>query len=111
MTAPGILTIEDDAAIRRGIVDSLKASGYVVWQSGRADEGALLALQKPCDLVLLDLVLPGGSGLDVLAEVRQEKPTLPVIILTARGEERDRVRGLRQARMTMWSSRSVSTNS
>jgi len=66
MTGPGILTIEDDAAIRRGIVDSLKASGYVVWQSGRADEGAQMALQKPCDLVLLDLVLPGGSGLDVL---------------------------------------------
>jgi DNA-binding response OmpR family regulator len=95
MTSAGILTIEDDAAIRRGIVDSLKATGYIVWQSGRADEGTTMALHKPCDLVLLDLVLPGGSGLDVLAEVRREKPTLPVIILTARGEEQDRVKGLR----------------
>ncbi len=91
----GILTIEDDPAIRRGIVDSLKASGYVVWQAERADEGGELAIQRPCDLVLLDLVLPGGDGLDVLARIRQTKPTLPVIILTARGEEGDRVRGLR----------------
>jgi two-component system alkaline phosphatase synthesis response regulator PhoP len=92
---PRILTIEDDAAIRRGIIDSLKASGYTVWQAGRADDGATMALQKPCDLVLLDLVLPGGTGLDVLGQIRRAKPTLPVIILTARGEERDRVHGLR----------------
>ncbi|MCG8651507.1 MAG: response regulator transcription factor [Pirellulales bacterium] len=90
-----ILTIEDDPAIRRGIVDSLKATGYVVWQAERADQGVEMALQRQCDLVLLDLVLPGGDGLDVLAKVRCEKPTLPVIILTARGEENDRVGGLR----------------
>jgi DNA-binding response OmpR family regulator len=47
------------------------------------------------DIVLLDLVLPGCDGLDVLAAIRRERPTLPVIILTARGEENDRVRGLR----------------
>lgn len=95
MTSTCILTIEDDPAIRRGIVDSLKAGGYVVWQADRADQGAAMSLQKPCDLVLLDLVLPGGDGLDVLSEIRREKPTLPVIVLTARGEEYDRVRGLR----------------
>lgn len=95
MSAPCILTIEDDPAIRRGIVDSLKATGYVVWQAERADEGIRLSLQKPCDLVLLDLVLPGGDGLGVLVEIRREKPTLPVIVLTARGDEYDRVRGLR----------------
>jgi len=95
LTGPCILTIEDDPAIRRGIVDSLKATGYVVWQAERADEGVRMSLGKPCDLVLLDLVLPGGDGLDVLAEIRREKPTLPVIVLTARGEEYDRVRGLR----------------
>jgi DNA-binding response OmpR family regulator len=48
-----------------------------------------------CDLVLLDLVLPEADGLDILAEVRQARPTLPVIILTARGDEADRVKGLR----------------
>lgn len=95
MTAPCILTVEDDPAIRRGIVDALKATGYVVWQAERAEEGQTKSLTKPCDLVLLDLVLPGGSGLDILQEIRKQKPTLPVIILTARGEEQDRVRGLR----------------
>lgn len=91
----GILTIEDDLALRRGIVASLKATGYVVWQADCAEAGIRAALSRPCDLVLLDLVLPGGCGLDVLAAVRREKPTLPVIILTARGEEQDRVRGLK----------------
>ena len=95
VAATAVLTIEDDAAIRRGIVAALRATGHVVWQADRADSGAQLALQKPCDLVLLDLVLPGGDGLDVLAQIRREKPALPVIILTARGEEHDRVRGLR----------------
>lgn len=90
-----ILTIEDDPAIRRGIVDSLKATGYAVWQAERAETGLRMALHKPCDLVLLDLVLPGGDGLDVLRQIRKEKPTLPVIVLTARGEEQDRVRGLK----------------
>ena len=95
MSQPCILTIEDDPAIRRGIVDSLKATGHVVWQSDRADDGAAMAIGRSFDLVLLDLVLPGGDGLDVLTQIRREKPTLPVIILTARGEENDRVRGLR----------------
>ena len=62
MSAPCILTIEDDPAIRRGIVDSLKATGHVVWQADQADTGIEKALSKPCDLVLLDLVLPGGHG-------------------------------------------------
>ncbi|MDC0288150.1 response regulator transcription factor [bacterium] len=95
MAAPGILTIEDDPAIRRGIVDSLKATGHIVWQADRADTGIEKAIGKPCDLVLLDLVLPGGHGLDVLTEIRSQKPTLPVIILTAKGEEQDRIKGLR----------------
>ncbi|QDT02997.1 Phosphate regulon transcriptional regulatory protein PhoB [Rubripirellula lacrimiformis] len=95
MTAYQILTIEDDAAIRRGIVAALQASGYVVWQAARFDEAVTMAMDKPCDLVLLDLVMPGGDGLDVLAHIRRDKPTLPVIILTARGESIDRVRGLR----------------
>ena len=95
MARQRILTIEDDAAIRRGIVDALRFAGYGVLESGRGDEGAQLAVAAEYDLLLLDLVLPGRDGLEILREVRRLRPTLPVIILTARGEESDRVRGLR----------------
>ena len=55
-----------------------------------------MALRRSYDLLLLDLVLPGPSGLEILSQVRQLRPTQPVIILTARGEESDRVEGLRR---------------
>jgi DNA-binding response OmpR family regulator len=95
MSARCILTIEDDAAIRRGIVDALTIAGYRVLQAARADEGRATALRETYDLLLLDLVLPGGSGLDLLRTLRDARPTQPVIILTARGDENDRVAGLR----------------
>jgi DNA-binding response OmpR family regulator len=91
-----ILTIEDDVAIRRGIVDALEYAGYEVLQTGDGTDGAHLAVQREYDLLLLDLVLPGTSGLEILQRVREARPTLPVIILTARGAEHDRVEGLRK---------------
>ncbi|MGD8454066.1 MAG: response regulator transcription factor [Phycisphaerae bacterium] len=90
-----ILVVEDDRAIRRGVVDALEVSGYQTLQAERADEGREAALHQEYDLVLLDLVLPGGDGLDILAAVREARPTTPVIVLTARGEENDRLRGFR----------------
>lgn len=96
MSDQQILTIEDDAAIRRGIVDALRYAGYVPLECGRGDDGCKMALRRAYDLLLLDLVLPGMSGLDILAEVRRVRPTQPIIILTARGEETDRVEGLRR---------------
>lgn len=90
-----ILVIEDDAAIRRGLVDALRFSGYEVLQAADGAAGRTEALRATLDLVLLDLVLPGPGGLEILEAIRRERPTLPVIILTARGEEADRVRGLR----------------
>jgi DNA-binding response OmpR family regulator len=93
-TKQQILTIEDDAAIRRGIVDALRFAGYGVLEAGQADQGLKLALGAQFDLLLLDLVLPGGDGFEILRQVRHLRPTLPVVILTARGEETDRVRGL-----------------
>ena len=88
-----ILVIEDDAAIRRGIVDALEVSGYQTLEAERADSGRELALHREYDLILLDLVLPKGDGLEILRDVRQARPTTPVIILTARGEENDRLKG------------------
>jgi DNA-binding response OmpR family regulator len=89
-----ILVIEDDQAIRRGLVDALTFDGFDVSQAGTAALGMELALSLACDLVLLDLLLPGGNGLDILEKTRVARPTLPVIILTARGDEPDRVKGL-----------------
>jgi DNA-binding response OmpR family regulator len=95
LSQPRILTIEDDAAIRRGIVDALTFAGYEVVQAANGNEGCRAAVSREYDLLLLDMVLPGKSGMEILQAVRNARPTLPVIILSARGEERDRVGGLR----------------
>ena len=95
MTVCRILTIEDDSAIRRGIVDALTFAGYSVLEAGDGRSGCQAAVSREYDLLLLDMVLPGMSGLDILREVRSVRPTLSVIILSARGEESDRVSGLR----------------
>jgi DNA-binding response OmpR family regulator len=94
MAGQQILTVEDDPAIRRGIVDALRFAGYRTLEAARGDTGLQMALARQFDLLLLDLVLPGRDGLEILREVRRLRPTLPIIILTARGEEADRVRGL-----------------
>jgi DNA-binding response OmpR family regulator len=94
MSTQQILTIEDDPAIRRGIVDALRFAGYDALEAARGDTGLEMALSRQFDLLLLDLVLPGRDGLEILREVRRLRPTMPIIILTARGEEADRVRGL-----------------
>ena len=91
-----VLTIEDDPAIRRGIVDALEYAGYRVLETGDGTGGCELAVHHQYDLLLLDLVLPGTSGLQILQAVRENRPTTPVIILTARGEEQDRIEGLRK---------------
>ena len=95
MPTKTILTVEDDPAIRRGIVDALKYIGYSVLEAGHGDLGHEMAVRQSYDLLLLDLVLPGRGGLEILRSVRATRPTQPVIILTARGEENDRVEGLR----------------
>lgn len=94
MARQRILVIEDDGAIRRGVVDALEFEGYATLQAADGLKGQEMAVKCACDLILLDLVLPGKDGLEILREVRATRPTLPVIILTARGEESDRVKGL-----------------
>jgi DNA-binding response OmpR family regulator len=89
-----ILVIEDDSAIRRGITDALRFRGYAPIEAANGKDGLRMAEGMDCDLVLLDLVLPGPGGMEILRAVRQSRPTLPVIILTAKGEEHDRVSGL-----------------
>jgi DNA-binding response OmpR family regulator len=91
-----IVVVEDEDLIRRGIADALTATGYVVREAVDGPSGLAEARRHGVDLVLLDLLLPGMDGLDVLTELRQTHKQLPVIILTARGSEEDRVRGLRR---------------
>src|SRR5881628_3594190 len=95
MDTSRILVVEDDSAIRQGIADALTFAGYEVLQAANGNEGMAQGLRATFDLLMLDLILPGPSGFDILKAVRAARPTLPVIILTARGEEGDRVQGLR----------------
>ena len=95
MPSTRVVIIEDEPPIRRGVVDALRAAGYDTAEAADGVRGLEEALKHGVELVLLDLLLPRRDGLQVLAEVRKVRPTLPVIILTARGTEDDRVRGLK----------------
>lgn len=94
MPSPRTLVIEDDAAIRRGVMDALRAAGHQPTEAARGDDGLRLALSGDFDLVLLDIVLPGNSGWEILRVVRAARPELPIIVLTACGAEDQRVDGL-----------------
>lgn len=89
-----ILVIEDDLSIRRGMVDALRHASYTVREAGDGVTGSELALAGGLDLVLLDLVLPRRDGIEVLRRIRREDPALPLIVVTARGAEEERVLGL-----------------
>ncbi len=89
-----IVVVEDEDAIRRGIVDALGVAGYQTVEAADGEAGLTEARRAGVDLVLLDLLLPKMNGFDVLEQLRLTRPALPVVILTARGSEDDRVRGL-----------------
>jgi DNA-binding response OmpR family regulator len=90
-----IVVVEDEPAIRRGVSDALRLSGYDVTEAPDGVAGLNEAAAAGVDLVLLDIMLPKRDGLEVLSELRRSNPTRPVILLTARGSEDDRVRGLK----------------
>jgi two-component system alkaline phosphatase synthesis response regulator PhoP len=95
MSLGTVLVVEDDAAIRRGIVDALKYAGYRTFEAADGDSGLSAAIGADIDLVLLDILLPRRDGFAILDELRKARPALAVIVLTARGTEEDRVRGLK----------------
>lgn len=89
-----ILVVEDEAAIADFLGRGLRREGFEVRIAADGIEGRRLALDRTFDLVILDRMLPGLDGLEMLADVRRHKPALPVIVLTAKGEVSDRVEGL-----------------
>jgi DNA-binding response OmpR family regulator len=89
-----ILVIEDEKKIASFIRKGLEAQGFVVDVAYRGDDGYALAAAHPYDAVVLDIMLPGRDGLSILRSLRDRKMTVPVILLTARGELNERLEGL-----------------
>ena len=89
-----VLVVEDEPGIVDFVRRGLEAAGFDVETALDGTEGERLALKDSFDAIVLDLMLPGRSGLDILASVRRARPRVPVIVLTARGEIEDRVVGL-----------------
>src|SRR5438445_3734467 len=91
---PRILIVDDEPEMVRGLEDNLRFEGYQTVAAGDGKRGLQLALTEAPDLVLLDIMMPDMSGWDVCRELRAKGLDIPVIMLTARGEETDRVQGL-----------------
>jgi len=89
-----ILIIEDDPAMLRGLKDNFEFKGYNVLAAADGEEGLNVALDKKPDLILLDIMLPKINGYEVCRLIRQEHLDMPIIMLTAKGEESDIVLGL-----------------
>jgi DNA-binding response OmpR family regulator len=89
-----VLVIEDEPAILRGLADSLRFESYEVLTAADGEEGYRAARQDNPDLIVLDLMLPKLSGYEVCQRLRREGVNTPILMLTARSEEADRVLGL-----------------
>lgn len=92
---PNVVVIEDEPGIVDFIERGLTAGGFTVSAASDGETGLKLALGERVDLVVLDLMLPRRSGTEILRDLTEQRPGLPVIVLTARGEVEDRVKGLR----------------
>ena len=89
-----VLVVEDEPGIADFVERGLRAAGYAVTAVADGERGQLEALSGKYDLVVLDILLPGRDGLEVLDAIRRHDPALPVILLTAKGEVPDKVAGL-----------------
>jgi DNA-binding response OmpR family regulator len=90
-----VLVVEDDASLRLGLTKALRSAGFRVIAAPTGPEGLEAAIATPPDLVLLDVMLPGMNGFEICEELRRRDADLPIIMVTAKGEEHDKVRGLR----------------
>jgi len=93
--AEKIVVIEDDPSILRGLQLNLGMEGYLVRSASDGETGLRLAKTESPDLVVVDVMLPRLGGLEVVREIRQDDPDLPILILSAKGQEVDKVAGLK----------------
>lgn len=91
---PRILIAEDDAHVRQGLIDTLESEGYEVIAAAQGREALALFSQHEFHLVILDIMMPGANGYDVCREIRAKNSQIPVIFLSAKSEEIDKVIGL-----------------
>jgi DNA-binding response OmpR family regulator len=89
-----ILVVEDNEALRLGLVSNLERDGYRVTSAADGVDGTRKAIAAAPDLIILDIMLPGRSGLELLADIRRRSWDLPVLILSARNRAEDKVEGL-----------------
>ena len=97
MSAPvpaQVLVVEDDANLAAGVMENLRAEGYGVSLAGDGEQALTWLAMHNCELIILDVTLPGADGLTVCRTLRERGNTTPVLFLTARGDPADRVRGL-----------------
>ena len=94
MTSARILLVEDEEHIAQGLIFNLEHEGYRVTHAETGTEAMRIFAGEPFDLVVLDLMLPDSHGIDICQRMRETAPQLPILILTALGEEDNRVRGL-----------------
>lgn len=95
MTQIKILVAEDDANIRMGIVDTLESEGYQVVEARDGEQAMEIFQDQSFDMVLLDIMMPGKNGYDVCRDIRSTDQNIPIIMLTAKSEEIDKVVGLK----------------
>jgi DNA-binding response OmpR family regulator len=99
MTSEGrqetVLVVEDDPTLRLALQKALRSAGFRVEVAKTGTEGLDAALAAPPDLVLLDVMLPGMNGFEICEELRRHDADLPILMVTAKGEEQDKVRGLK----------------
>lgn len=92
--AAAVLIVEDDAAIREGLELNLALDGYTCHTAADGEQALAALARVPIDVVLLDVMLPGRNGFEVLQSIRVDRPELPVLLLTARAAEADKILGL-----------------
>jgi two-component system alkaline phosphatase synthesis response regulator PhoP len=89
-----VLVIEDDRALRRGLAMNFELRGFRVLTAAEGNEGIKLAFDSAPDLIVLDIMLPGFSGLEILSELREKGRDVPILILSAQGSTEHKIEGL-----------------